>query len=157
MVSGLVKSMERSTNLIITCRYFHKERCKNNFIANINSQVRGSLYCPPSMTKTRVKRIMLACVNGVLYDNVGIYTVCCLLYDNVGIYTVCCVLYDNVGIYTVCCVLYDNVGIYTVCCLLYDNVGIYTVCCLLYDNVGIYTVCCVCTPSLTGVVVVMIV
>ena len=70
------------------------------------------------MTKTRVKRIMLACVNGVLYDNVGIYTVCCLLYDNVGIYTVCCVL---------------------------------------YDNVGIYTVCCVCTPSLTGVVVVVIV
>jgi hypothetical protein len=28
---------------------------------------------------------------------------------------------------------------------------------VLYDNVGIYTVCCVCTPSLTGVVVVVIV
>jgi len=37
MVSGLARSMERSTDLIIICRYFHKEPCEkseDNFIAN---------------------------------------------------------------------------------------------------------------------------
>jgi hypothetical protein len=63
MVPGLAKSMERSTNLIIICRYFHNNLVKNQriILEQIeNSQGKGSLYCPPSMKKTRVKRIMLA-------------------------------------------------------------------------------------------------
>ena len=40
-----------------------------------NSQVKGSLYCPPSMTKIHVKRIMLAyTVQMVCYMKISGFT-----------------------------------------------------------------------------------
>ena len=50
MVPGLARSMERSRNLRIICRYFHKNLGKNQRIIyskkKKNSQVIGGLLCP---------------------------------------------------------------------------------------------------------------